>query len=260
MKKLFVFATLFVATISLMSCEKDETKNETPTPTPVDKSYSYGASVKLADGTAKSFIKHDAAGVPLEIGVAISETAMNSLPHANADLVLELPASHAKMPYKFVYLNYVHGGHEPHGIYNKDHFDVHFYTVPNSVRESITSDKDPRLMRFPEKDKIPTNYIFAGPVPFMGAHWADSTSAEFKGQPFTATFIYGSLDGQMIFHEPMVTVEYLKKKEEKRFVIKHPVKYTGGNVYNYYPAEYWTRYNTTLKQYEVVLKNMVQKL
>jgi Domain of unknown function (DUF5602) len=252
MKKFFILATLFVATISFMSCEKDDNK----TPTPVDNSYNYGTSVKLADGTAKSFIKHDAAGVPLEIGVAISEAAMNNLPHSGGDLVLDLPASHAKMPYKFVYLNYVHGGHEPHGVYTKDHFDVHFYMVPNSVRESITSDKDPRLMKFPIADKIPANYTFAGLVPFMGAHWADTTSAEFKGQPFTATMIYGSLDGEMIFHEPMVTVEHLKKQENKMFPIKRPLKVT---TPGYYPAEYWTRYNATLKQYEVVLKNMVQK-
>jgi hypothetical protein len=261
MKKLFVFATLLVAIATLMSCKKDKvTPTPTPDPTPIDKSYTFGTSVKLADGFAKTFIKHDAAGIPLEIGVSITEAAMNTLPHANADLVLDLPPSHAKMPYKFVYLNYMHGGHEPAGIYNKEHFDVHFYTVPNSVRESITSDKDPRLMRFPVKDKIPTNYSFAGAVPFMGAHWADSTAAEFRGQPFTATFLYGSLDGEMIFHEPMVTVEHLKQKIDKKFTIKQPVKYSNGNVYNYYPAEYWTRYNATLKQYEVVLKNMVQKL
>lgn len=254
MKKLFILATLFVATISFMSCKEDDNGNDIPTP--VDKSYSYGTSIKLGDGTAKSFIKHDAAGIPLEVGVAISEAAMNTLPHSGGDLALDLPTSNAKMPYKFVYLNYVHGGHEPHGVYTKDHFDVHFYTVANTVRETITSDKDPRLMRFPEKDKIPTNYIFAGAVPFMGSHWADTTSAEFKGQPFTATFIYGSLDGEMIFHEPMVTVEHLKKRENKMFAIKRPLKYTASG---YYPTEYWTRYNETLKQYEILLKNMVQR-
>jgi hypothetical protein len=254
MKKLLFQAAMLVAALSLMSasCKKD---NPEP-PVVEDKTYNYGTTVKLADGFAKTFIKHDAAGVPLEVGVAISEAAMNNLPHTSADLVLDLPASHAKMPYKFVYLNYVHGGHEPHGIYTKDHFDVHFYMVPNAVRESITSDKDPRLMKFPTADKIPTNYSFAGPVPFMGSHWADTTSAEFKGQPFTATFIYGSLDGEMIFHEPMVTVAHLKTQQDKKFPIKLPLKVT---TPGYYPAEYWTRYNATLKQYEIVLKNMVQK-
>ena len=104
MKKLLFQAAMFVASLSLMSasCKKD---NSDVPPVVEDKSYNFGTSVKLADGTAKAFIKHDAAGIPLEVGIAISEAAMNTLPHTNADLALELPTSHAKMPYKFVYLN-----------------------------------------------------------------------------------------------------------------------------------------------------------
>lgn len=260
MRKLLLLTTLCVVTISFMSCEKDDNPNETPVPQPVDNSYSYGTSIKLADGTAKTFIKHDAAGVPLEIGLAISENAVNTLPKTNADLILDLPASHLRMPFKFVHLNYMHGGHGPNGIYNKDLFDLRFYTVANTVRESITSNTDPRLTRFPEKDKIPANYIFTGSAPLVGSIWTDTTSVEFKGQPFTATFVYGSLDGEMVFHEPKIAVEYLKKRETKMFPIKRPLKYpTAASGFNYYPTEYWTRYNETLKQYEVVLKRMIQK-
>jgi Domain of unknown function (DUF5602) len=248
MKKFFILATLLVATISFMSCKKDK---ETPAVT-------YGTEVKLGNGTAKSFVKLDAAGNPEELGVAISEDAMNSLPHngVGTDLVLNLPSEGAKTPYKFVLLNYMHGGHEPNGIYTKDHFDVHFYTVPNTVRESITSPQDPRLFKFPAAGDLPSTYIFAGPVPMMGAHWADSTAAEFRGQPFLSTFIYGSLDGGVIFNEPMVTIELMKQKEHNHYSIKQPTKYP---TTGYFPNEYCVRFNEADKQHEVVLENMTMR-
>jgi hypothetical protein len=65
MKKLFILATLFVATISFMSCEKDK----------VTPAVTYGTEVKLGNGSAKSFVKLDATGNPEELGVAISEAA-----------------------------------------------------------------------------------------------------------------------------------------------------------------------------------------
>lgn len=221
MKQLFFLATLFVATCFFMSCEKDDKPNETPSPQ-VEDNNSYGTSVKLANGTAKTFIKHDAAGVPLEIGVAISEAAIGSLPLVNADLVLDLPASHAKMPFKFVHLNYLPDGNSPNGAYNKANFDVRFYTVDKTVRTSITTAADPRLMHFPVSDKIPANYVFKAATPLVGAIWADATAAEYQGQPFSTTYFYGSLDGEMIFHAPKVAIEYLKKRENKMFPIVRP--------------------------------------
>ncbi len=239
---------VFAMTLLLTSCKKDKV---TPTIT-------YGTEAKLGSGTAKTFVKLDATGNPEELGVAISETAMNTLPHngIGTDLVLNLPSEGTKMPYKFVLLDYMHGGHEPNGIYTKDHFDVHFYTVPNAVRESITTPQDPRLFKFPAAGQLPSTYIMAGPVPFMGTHWADSTAAEFHGQPFLSTFIYGSLDGAVIFNEPMVTIELMKQKTHNHYPIKQPAKYPATG---YFPNGYSVRYNEADKQYEVVLESMTMR-
>jgi hypothetical protein len=48
-------------------------------------------------------------------------------------------------------------------------------------------------------------------VPRMGLHWLDSKSPELPPahRPFTATFIVGSWNGQVIFDEPMVTRDFI---------------------------------------------------
>ena len=244
MKKIkFLTAAIIAATFLFASCKKDA----------VTTNLTYGAAVKLGDGTAKSFVKLNAAGNPDEVGVAISETAFNSLPQSGANLVLDFPAEGAKTLYKHVFLNFLHGGHEPVGIYSFDHFDVHFYTIPSSLRESIVSPTDERMFKFPAQGLLPGTYVPAGPVPTMGMHWADSTAVEFKGQPFTATLIYGSLDGNITFHEPMVTTELMKKKTTTHYTIKQATKFgTAG----YYPNAYSVRFNEADKQYEVVLHDL----
>jgi Domain of unknown function (DUF5602) len=246
MKTIKFLSSILCATILLFSsCKKDEVV--------ATSKLSYGTEVKLGNGTAKSFVKINEAGVPEEVGVAISETAFNSLPHSGADLVLNLPDDGSKTPYKHIFLNYLHGGHEPAGIYTVDHFDVHFYTVPSSLRESIATPTDPRLTKFPTAGYLPGTYIPAGPVPTMGFHWVDSTAVEFKGQPFSSTFIYGSLDGNIIFNEPMIAIEYMKKKTHDHFPIKQPAKF---DVSGYFPTEYCVRFNDADKQYEVALEEL----
>ena len=230
-----------MATLLFTACKKDAATTKLTT---------YGAEVKLGNGTAKSFIKLNDAGNPDEVGVAISDAAFNSLPQAGVSLVLNFPVEGSKTLYKHVFFNYQHSGHEPSGIYSFEHFDVHFFTIPSALRETIKSDTDPRLFQFPTAGLLPSTYVPAGPAPSMGMHWADSTAVEFKRQPFTATLIYGSLEGIITFHEPMVTTELMKKKTTNHYAIKQPTKFgTAG----YYPNAYSVRYNEADKQYEIVL-------
>jgi hypothetical protein len=63
---------------------------------------------------------------------------------------------------------------------------------------------------------VPAGYMYApgAEVPKMGAHWVDLSSHEFRGHAFTATYIYGSYDGRLIFEEPMVTKAFLETKPD----------------------------------------------
>ncbi|MPM97922.1 hypothetical protein SDC9_145102 [bioreactor metagenome] len=87
----------------------------------------------------------------------------------------------------------------------------------------------------------------------MGAHWIDPSSPEFNGQPFEKSLIDGFYNGEMVFVEPMVTVDYLKTKPELTKQLKLPECYPTSA---YYPTDYSIRYNETSKEYTVTLEGM----
>lgn len=215
----------------------------------------YGSAVKPGGGTARAFVQVDAAGTPKQVGVAISEAAMNNLPDG-ADLVLDFPAEGSKTPFKHIALGYLHHGHEPVGVYDKPHFDVHFYTIPNADRLAITMDKQAQLAKDPAAGYLPAGHINAGPVPAMGVHWIDPTGDEFSAKGFSKTFIYGAYDGKVIFYEPMLTTAYIKATQDEVTPIKQPQKVAQAG---YYPGAYRVRYNATDKQYEIALDQLAMK-
>src|SRR4051812_8160600 len=107
----------------------------------------YGAPQKIGNGTVRTYIVLDQkhAGRPLEVGVAMSEKALEGLPApvtstdpmANMHMyILALPAQN-QTQYKFVQFDWNPAGHEPEGVYTFPHFDFHFYTVPVEVKNSI---------------------------------------------------------------------------------------------------------------------------
>lgn len=238
-----------VMTVQLSGCKKD-------TEVASLAGYKYGTSMKLGDGTARSFVELDASGNPKQIGVALSETAMNSLPASGAEVVLDLPAEGNKTVFKHILLGYMPHGHEPVKIYDQPHFDFHFYRITNAERLAITEDKKTQLAKDPEAAYLPTGHINGGPVPAMGVHWIDPTAEEFAGKLFARTFIYGSYDGQVIFWEPMITSAYIKATKDQSTAIKQPQKVQAPG---YYPAVYSVRYNAAEKQYEISLDQLAMK-
>jgi hypothetical protein len=83
----------------------------------------------------------------------------------------------------------------------------------------------------------------------MGVHWVDPTSPELNGKPFTATFIYGSWDGKVIFAEPMITKAYLETKPQFSAELPAPARDEGG----YYPKRYAVRWDAATKEYRITL-------
>jgi hypothetical protein len=228
---------------------------------------SYGDPVKIGKGTARAYITVDK-GVP-EIGVALSEGALQGLPsmhspggsndggHMTFESVLDLP-SRNPTPFRHVLLNWNPGGHEPPGIYDKPHFDFHFYRIPSKQRLAIDP-ADPEYQqkaeRKPDAQWIPARYILPTPLPFprMGVHWVDTTSAELKGEKFTRTLIYGSWDGEMIFVEPMITKEYLETKPQFGATLPAPPR---GRVDGFYPEGYSVRWDAAKKEYRIALTGL----
>src|SRR5512143_2290637 len=116
-----------------------------------------GTPSSLGNGTVASYTEFDRAGAPKAIGVVFSAGALDALPTALSDghrcfdanhdgvidtatecsawheRVLPVPSeasSRPDVPFKWALLNWNPKGHIPPGVFDKPHFDVHFYIEP----------------------------------------------------------------------------------------------------------------------------------
>jgi hypothetical protein len=231
----------------------------------------YGEPVALGKGVARGYVTM-VNGAPSEVGFALSEGALQGLPdhhspggiemepgHQMFETLLALPVE-APAPYEHLYLTWNPTGHEPPGLYDAPHFDFHFYWVPEAERLAIDPrdpDFEAKGARHPTPERQPAGYV-AVPVavPFMGTHWIDPGSAEFSGEPFTRTFIYGSWNGRMIFAEPMVTRAFLESKPDFTAPVPAAARYDRPG---YYPTSYSVRWDAGAKEYRVALTGLVRR-
>ena len=175
----------------------------------------YGPAEQVGNGIVRTYVVTDKSNkdVPLEIGVAMSESAMEGLPAPVAMPAMTMPADASKnphqhegstvhlltmpsqnpTPYQFVELDWNPGGHEPAGVYDIPHFDFHFYVVSREVRASIVP-TDPQYAQqaasLPGAEFRAPFYIDAATaagapagavaVPQMGLHWLDVRSPELQ--------------------------------------------------------------------------------
>jgi hypothetical protein len=235
---------------------------------------SWGSAVVVGQGTARSYVE-TVAGVTVEVGIALSEAALEGLPthhdaggvampdgHRMFEYVIDLPAG-SPTPFRHVLLNWNPGGHEPPGIYDTPHFDFHFYTISNEERKTIDPGQPhwvERARRLPPAARIPTGYLAGSTlmqaepevasVPGMGMHWIDPRSPELNGQPFTTTFIFGSWDGKVTFAEPMITKAFLESRQDFTADLPAPAEPAPGM---YYPTSYRVRFDAATAEYKVSL-------
>jgi len=255
----------------------------------------YGAAQQVGNGTVRTYIVTDQknGGRPLEVGVALSEQALEGLPApvestdpmANMHMyTLELPARNPTQ-YKFVQFDWNPKGHEPDSVYTYAHFDFHFYTVPVEVRNSILP-SDPqyaaKAANYPAPEYRAPFYLDAATaanapaeavtIPMMGLHWLDVRSPELQkltGNPagyrqFTKTFIYGTWDGQFIFDEPMITRAYIleKKTATDPSVVDELVPVPTAQKYSpagFYPSAYRITWDAQQKEYRIALTQLSWK-
>ena len=241
---------------------------------------SYGPDATLGDGTVRTYLVRGAEGTVAELGIAISETAMATLPdladkgphEAFLNIDLALPEG-TPSPYRFAMFGWNPRGHEPPGIYTVPHFDFHFYFVDPEVRNAIMpgeADKpnemgtfagtpfDERGKQAPETGFLPAHYVNPGgtSVPMMGSHWIDPASHEFHGQPFDKTVLYGTWEGKVLFVEPMITKAFIESKPEGAYEIALPEK---GPVPGWYPSSYQVKYDADAKEYRIALAGFQER-
>lgn len=209
-----------------------------------------------------TWLHTDAKGKPLSLGFTASVQALTEFEKTASDsnpmpeMSLPLPR-HPALPFRHLYFLWNPQGHEPPGIYDLPHYDVHFYLLSSSERNAIScmGEDEARCLKQPSQDAIPSHYgkTPAG-VPKMGWHWVDLLSPEFNGQIFTSTMIYGYYDGHMAFLEPMVTKAFLQSHPQFSAPIRQPRIYPKAG---YYPTVYRVRYLPLSDSYEFSLANFV---
>lgn len=229
----------------------------------------YGPEVKVGNGTARTFIVM-AGNAPMEVGVLLTQEALDGLQghheagalempdgHSMYETVLQLPSTNPT-PYRHVVLNWNPGGHEPPGMYDTPHFDFHFFTISDEARRRITP-ADPAFItkakRTPSAPFIPAGYILPDTlaIPLMGVHWIDPKSPEFTGQGFSRTFIFGSYDGELIFAEPMITKAFLESRPDVTIPLTSAQRYAKAS---WQPGSYTIRWEERTKQYRVSLSQL----
>jgi len=244
---------LFAAfAIILSGCKKESSSVSPPddnsTTSRTELTTTVGDLVTLCNGKAQSFVCKDAQGNPVSIGFVFSEEVLKHLPSEMTMTSIPVPKNNGTLV-DHISVDYQPIGHEPPGVYDKPHFDIHFYMISES--EQMMIDNGPKMESLPPAEFIPANYQAPpGGVPMMGKHWSDVTSHEFHGQPFDRTFIYGSYDGQFTFHEPMITIAYFKTKQNfTDNIVQQPKVQREG----YYPKTYSVTYEAKEKRYKVTL-------
>jgi len=226
----------------------------------------------IGAGTVQSFVTLNKSGAPVAIGVTMSAAALEQLPPVpnsvsrcfdldgdgrhtghecigDEERILDLHVDTLTgLPFRGISVNWNPAGHH-NTPYVQAHFDFHFHTGDRARVETIRSGRcgeladcdDFKVASRPVPTRyLPSGYIDVGAVvPRMGNHLLDSRSPELKdSRPFTSTFIYGAYDGELIFWEPMITLDVLQKTQAACLEIRQPQEFRQAG---YYPTQYCVR-------------------
>lgn len=219
MKKILL---LVITGMTLLSCNKND-NNIGLFP---------GPDETIQKGKGRSWINLNSVGAPTQLGITLDDAALNSMPVQGEESNFKLALSNAAKlatPFDHIEIGWNPHGHEPVGVYNKPHFDFHFYMVSDAEVNAAT---DPvKLDAIPAAEYVPKNYVPGPAVPKMGKHFIDITSPELNGKAFNETFIYGTYDGKVTFYEPMITLAFLLSAESFERQIPQPEKYMKPGYY-----------------------------
>lgn len=288
-RTLSVIAAFVVVLVALASAEACRQARGTPVNDMI-----LGAEARLGDGTISSYTSFGGDGEPLAIGITFSAEALASLPTARTDehrcfdkdsdgiiapeteclamheRVIPLPTEtsrRADMPFKWVLVNWNPTGHMPPHIYGLPHFDIHFFieSIENTFA-LMPGPCGPEMLRCDQFERarrpLPSNYMHPdfsdveAAVPAMGNHLIDLTAAEFHGEVFSRTWIYGAYDGHVTFYEEMVTVDYLAGRPDSCFEIKTP---SAVEIAGYYPTKSCYGFHPETGQQTVSMEGFVYR-
>ena len=147
------------------------------------------------------------------------------------EIALDLPDEvHTQLdvPFQWVSVNWNPLGHLPpaNPAWGVPHFDFHFYTAEEATVTAIRPGSCGHLMDCEDYARaqipvppefVPPNHQFSAAVPAMGQHMLDTAAPELATPPeapFTHSFLFGAYDGHVIFYEPMIEYEFLRRSSD----------------------------------------------
>ena len=258
----------------------------------------YGDRRSIGDGHFQTYVQLKPDGVPWAIGFEFPASTFNNLPtipydgqncfdkngngvlefddHISENLsdhdecsgghqrIIDFPLNDTIAPFKWGLINWQPHGHSPPDVYDRPHFDFHFYTQAFIERNYIRVGPCALLINCDDmatgQNPIPPQYIHpdfmdVGAVESrMGNHLIDVMAPEWNGGDFTETWLYGAYAGKLTFWEPMITLAYLESQPFMCKDIKLPEAYAESGVY---PTEYCVRYRNARNEYTVSLEGFV---
>jgi hypothetical protein len=209
--------------------------------------------VPWADAGATPIVQLDAKKQPTMIALAIPGALVNSLPKKRSEAVY--PMKDAGLV-QTANLQWHPVGHEPDKVYDVPHFDVHFYTITEPVRQTIVPGAAAGSV-MPAKEILPPDSMLApGFVPGMGMHNIAKAAPEFNGSKFTISPIIGYWNGDLAFFEVMFTKDWLQLKRGMVGTFPQPasVKQHGA-----YPTKYSVQYDKVKDVYQIALTDFIQR-
>ena len=277
----------------------------------------YGSPASLGNGQIRTFVTVTTDHVPSSVGVEFDAALLDQLPTEASDGRWDIvdsagnvvwhccghevelsfaPAVAGLIPFRHFVMNWNPAGHFPPDIYDVPHFDLHFYTIDSATRQSILAPtaemacgdpgfapvtcEDLALLTQPlPADQQPPGYLSVDAVePGMGNHLLDFSSGEWNGRPFTHTWIFGTMGGNLSFWEPMITRDYLgwvKDLSPSLKAVQDPnggsIRTTGSGssvtipiripaaapVAGYYPTHYQIQYRKPGRTFRVSLESLI---
>jgi hypothetical protein len=228
----------------------------------------YGQSITLSGVTLSTWAKVLPHGRVTQVGLTLPMAFVKTPPAQPASgpdgqFVLAFP----KVVQQSTYFNHLElgwnpHGHEPEGVWDVPHFDFHFEGVPVQSIWDIGFGVNLGNGLFgdsivPTPERMPAGYVYPGQlalVPFMGVH-AFRPEDIVPSDQFTAVVLAGFYNGNMIFIEPMITQEFLLRRESFEIEVPRPTV-LGRNTS--YPTRFRGTYDKKADAYYFIFSHFVE--
>jgi hypothetical protein len=174
-----------------------------------------------------------------------------------AGLKIDLPVALQKDSLiQYITIDWNPEGHEPAHVYDRPHFDFHFYFIGKDEVNAIDcSDRTPIPASL-----VPHDYVLppldapTACVPAMGIHAVPLKDVS-PGFTFTQTPIYGYYQGRLIFFEPMITRDHLMSGQPVEQTIQYPETFLVNVKNHFIPKTFRLAFDSRSQSYRITLRN-----